>query len=109
MSSLLPVPEVSPADARARAAQSAALLDCREHAELRLAKIDGATHIPMDEIPRRLAELDPSREWIVFCHHGGRSLAVSQFLLKQGFPRVSNLSGGIDAWSLEVDPAVPRY
>ena len=87
------------------------LLDCREPNEVATAKIVGSTHIPMREIPGRLAELEPQKSGrlIVHCHHGGRSLRVTQFLRQQGFAQVQNMSGGIDAWSLEVDPKVPRY
>ena len=87
------------------------LLDCREPDEVATAKISGSTHIPMREIPGRLAELEPQKAGriVVHCHHGGRSLRVTQFLQQQGFDQVQNMAGGIDAWSLEVDPQVPRY
>jgi len=87
------------------------LLDCREASEVATARIAGSQHIPMREIPARLAELAPhkSERIIVHCHHGGRSLRVTQFLRQQGFEQVQNLSGGIEAWSLEIDPSVPRY
>jgi len=63
----------------------------------------------MREIPERLAELDREREIVVFCHHGSRSAMVVRFLRGQGFDRAINMAGGIDAWSTEVDPGVPRY
>ena len=64
----------------------------------------------MREVPARLAELgDKAGRIIVHCHHGGRSLRVTNYLRQQGFSQAQNMSGGIDAWSLEVDPAVPRY
>src|SRR5262245_3505012 len=87
------------------------LLDCREPGEVATAKIAGSVHIPMREIPARLAELEPHKveQIVVHCHHGGRSLRVTQFLRQQGFEQVQNMAGGIDAWSLEVDPQVPRY
>jgi rhodanese-related sulfurtransferase len=87
------------------------VLDCREPREVATAQIVGTVHIPMREIPARLGELgdDKSRRIIVHCHHGGRSLRVTQFLRQQGFDQAQNMSGGIDAWSLEIDPAVPRY
>jgi rhodanese-related sulfurtransferase len=86
-------------------------LDCREPHEVATAKIPGTIHIPMREIPARLPELEPSKgsQIIVHCHHGGRSLRVTQFLRQQGFEQTQNMSGGIDAWSLEVDSSVPRY
>jgi rhodanese-related sulfurtransferase len=87
------------------------LLDCREPQEVATAKIAGSMHIPMKQVPGRLAELEPhkSERIVVHCHHGGRSLRVTQFLQQQGFGQVQNMAGGIDAWSLEVDPSVARY
>lgn len=85
------------------------LLDVREHAELELARIEGALHIPMHEIPERIDELDPDKELVCICHGGARSRRVAEYLVAQGFTRVINLSGGIDAWSVHVDPGVPRY
>lgn len=87
------------------------LLDVRNPDEHATAKIPGATLIPMSELQARLGELDPHKEGhiVVHCHHGGRSLRVTHFLRQQGFPQVQNLSGGIDAWSLQVDSSVPRY
>lgn len=85
------------------------LLDVREPWEIEKARIVGATLIPMRELPGRVGELDEAREVVALCHHGGRSLQVAMFLEKQGFKRVYNLVGGIDAWSRSVDPAVPLY
>lgn len=85
------------------------LLDVREPWEFEHCRIEGALNIPMNQIPQQLDTLDSARETVVICHHGMRSLQVAQFLSRQGFADVINLSGGIDAWSLEVDPAVPRY
>lgn len=87
------------------------LLDVREPHEVATARIAGSTHIPMKQIPERLAELEPQKAGriIVHCHHGGRSLRVTQYLRQQGFEQAQNMAGGIDAWSLEIDPAVPRY
>jgi rhodanese-related sulfurtransferase len=91
--------------------ESLLFLDCRENSEVATAKIDGTLHIPMREIPARLEELKPHQERrvIVHCHHGGRSLRVTQFLRQQGFEKTQNMAGGIDAWSLEIDPTIPRY
>lgn len=94
---------------RMRHAPDVVLLDCREPKELAIARIDGATHIPMGDIPSRQNELDPDAEIIVFCHHGVRGAKVARFLIEQGFANVRNLRGGIDAWSVEVDASVPRY
>ena len=87
------------------------LLDCREPSEYAVAKLDAAVLIPMREILARLAELEPGRDQrvVVHCHHGGRSLQVTQWLQQQGFTRVQSMTGGIDAWSHEIDSSVPRY
>jgi rhodanese-related sulfurtransferase len=87
------------------------LLDCREQVEFDFARIAGATLIPLSEIQHRFGELEPlrDRQIVVHCHHGGRSLQVTNWLRGQGFAQVQNMAGGIDAWSLEIDPALPRY
>lgn len=87
------------------------LLDCREPEECAIARLAAATPIPMAQIPSRLAELEPYREKriVVHCHHGGRSLQVTEWMRAQGFPLVQNMTGGIDAWSLEIDKELPRY
>ena len=85
------------------------LLDVREPWEYEKARIEGSRLIPMRELPARFAELDNKRDVVAICHHGGRSMQVAMFLEKQGFKRVHNLVGGIDAWSRTVDPAVPLY
>ena len=108
--------QVRPADLPAWLAQQAApavVLDVREPAELRAACVvaDGfeLVSIPMNEVAQRLAELDPERPVACLCHHGARSQRVALFLEHNGFAAVANIAGGIDAWSLERDPAVPRY
>ncbi len=107
------VPELTPTEVRARGPAAGAppvvLLDVREHVELELAAVDGARHIPMREIPARLAELDRDMPIVVMCHGGGRSRRVAEYLQSNGFEQVFNLKGGIDAWSTEIDPQVPRY
>jgi rhodanese-related sulfurtransferase len=85
------------------------LLDVREPWEHDAARIAGAQLVPMREVPARVAEIDGAREVVAICHHGGRSMQVAMFLEKQGFKRVHNLMGGIDAWSRTVDPSVPTY
>jgi rhodanese-related sulfurtransferase len=87
------------------------LLDCRTAEEHAIAKIEGAVLIPMQEIAERLSELEPWREKpiVVHCHHGVRSLRVTHFLREKGFSQAQSMKGGIDAWSVEVDPSVPRY
>jgi rhodanese-related sulfurtransferase len=85
------------------------LLDVREDQELAIVAIDGARHIPMGDVPARLGELDPEAAIICLCHHGMRSAQVAGFLAEQGFTKVANLSGGIDAWAVLVDESMPRY
>lgn len=97
----------------ARGGHEPLLLDVREPVEWRVASVhaDGAEllQLPMRSLPPRLRELDPARPVAVLCHHGGRSQQVAMFLPQHGFARVANVAGGIDAWSLQVDPSVPRY
>jgi rhodanese-related sulfurtransferase len=85
------------------------VLDVREPWEHDKARVEGATLIPMREIPSRAGDLPDDRDIVVMCHHGGRSAQVAQWLARNGRERVHNLAGGIDAWSRLVDPAVPRY
>ena len=87
------------------------LLDCRELDEYQLVNISGAQLLPMSEIARRADELDShrGRRIVVHCHHGGRSLRIVQWLRQKGFEQAQNMTGGIDAWSLEIDAALPRY
>jgi len=85
------------------------LLDVREPWEWQAARIEGAKHIPMREVPARLGEIDHGREVVAICHHGGRSQQVAVFLEKNGFAKIHNLVGGVDAWSRTVDAAVPLY
>lgn len=86
------------------------LLDVREDWEVQLAPVPSETvHIPMGQIPDRLAELDPNATTVVICRSGGRSLEVARFLSAHGFGSVSNLAGGILAWSRDIDPNIPQY
>ena len=89
------------------------LLDVREDWEVQLAPVTVADlrclHIPMNDIPSRVAELDPAQPVVCICHHGARSAQVVAFLERQGFDAVYNLAGGSDAWSSQVDASVPRY
>jgi rhodanese-related sulfurtransferase len=98
---------------RRHAPQPAVLLDVREAWELQTARAElpgtRLLHIPMQELPSRLHELDPSQLILGLCHHGMRSLQCVAFLLHHGYPHAYNIAGGIDAWSAELDPTVPRY
>jgi rhodanese-related sulfurtransferase len=86
------------------------LLDVREPWEFATSQIAGSTHIPMGDIPSRaFQELDPEAHIVTVCHAGVRSMNVALWLRNQGFEKVQSLSGGIDSWSREVDPKVPRY
>lgn len=85
------------------------LIDVREADEFALCHIEAARLIPMNSIPTRLAEIPQDVPVLIHCHHGGRSMKVTHFLRSKGYTQVSNVKGGIDAWSLKVDPKVPRY
>ena len=89
------------------------VLDVREPHELQRASIKPEgfelVHIPMGVIPPRLNELDPARPVACLCHHGARSMQVAAFLERNGFGKISNLTGGVHAWALQVDSAMPKY
>ena len=112
------IEQIRPADVpawleAAKAHGQPVVLDVREPWELQTASVqaDGFSlvAIPMNEVPARLAELDPALPIACLCHHGARSQRVALFLEQSGFEHVVNLAGGIDAWSAQRDPAVPRY
>jgi rhodanese-related sulfurtransferase len=95
---------------RRRGGADMLLLDVREDWETELAPVPSdIVHIPMGQIGDRLGELDPQKETVVICRSGGRSLQVANFLASHGFGSVSNLSGGILAWSRDLDPKIPQY
>jgi rhodanese-related sulfurtransferase len=85
------------------------LLDVREPWEYSTARIDGATLIPLGELAHRVSEVPRGTEIVVYCHHGMRSARACSMLRQVGWTSVTNLSGGIDRWSVEVDASVPRY
>lgn len=85
------------------------LLDVREPWEFERCKIDGSVLIPMGQIPNQLEELDPDRVIVVICHHGIRSRRVGIFLEREGFDKIINLSGGVDAWARDVDVNMAVY
>jgi rhodanese-related sulfurtransferase len=105
------VREISVEELKARRdrGENPLVLDVREAWELQLASIPGVLHVPMNQVPARLAEFARDAETIVMCHAGGRSMRVAQYLSNQGFSNVANLSGGISAWSERVDATVPQY
>lgn len=85
------------------------VVDVRDKWENDLCQVPGSTLIPLVDLPKRLAELPKDRTLVMHCHHGGRSGRATAFLLEQGYQNVFNLTGGIHAWSLRVDPAVKTY
>jgi len=105
--------EIAPRDVKRRldAGEKLRLLDVREPGEHRTARIEGAELIPMREVPAAIQALDDpdGAPLIVFCHHGVRSLRVANWLREQGVACCQSMSGGIDRWSQEIDPSVPRY
>lgn len=107
--------ECSPRQVRAMLQNSESglvLVDCRTDAEWDQARIEGAVLIPLQEIHERIDELQPyddSRPLVVYCHHGRRSLRAAAILREAGLTGALSMAGGIDRWSLEIDPAVPRY
>jgi len=105
------VPGIAPRELAARLdrGDDLDLIDVREPYEHRIASIPGARLIPLRGVEEALPTLDPRRELVLLCHHGVRSLAAAELLRARGFDRVWNLTGGIDRWSDEVDPGVPRY
>ncbi len=103
--------EISPAEAAQLLRQEdARLVDVREPWEFAATRIEGSLHMPMGEVPNRAhTELNASERHIVVCHLGVRSLHVAAWLRRQGFEKAQSLRGGIDAWSIEIDPQVARY
>jgi adenylyltransferase/sulfurtransferase len=105
------VPQVSPRELKSRldAGAHPVILDVREPWEVAVASIPGSVHIPLRDLARRVGELDASQDVVVMCRSGGRSQQAAQFLATRGFAHVSNLDGGILAWSRDVDPTVAIY
>lgn len=109
----MPIPEISVQEAKAllSAETPPRLIDVREQDEWDIGHIAGAELLPLSRFgelaPERLT--DPDEALLIYCHHGGRSGRVTEFLLRQGFTKATNVAGGIDAWSVEIDPNVPRY
>jgi rhodanese-related sulfurtransferase len=106
--------EISPHDAeqRLKEAGAAVLIDVREPEEFALSHVDGARLIPMQSVPAQLQQLEALADesaLLILCHHGVRSLQVAAWLRERGIENVHSISGGIDRWSVEVDPSVPRY
>lgn len=109
----MPVSQISPSEFLERwgerDSEQVILLDVREDPELAIARVDGALHIPMGQVPNKLNELNREVPIVVMCHSGMRSQRVAEYLADQGYSAVANLAGGIDAWSRDVDANIPRY
>jgi molybdopterin/thiamine biosynthesis adenylyltransferase/rhodanese-related sulfurtransferase len=105
------VPTISVGELKERMKNNEALIliDVREPYEYEIARIEGSRLIPLGELETRLSELPRTGALVCQCHSGGRSEHAARLLQESGFENVYNLAGGIDAWSVEVDPAVPRY
>jgi rhodanese-related sulfurtransferase len=103
--------EISPREVKDRLDRGEKLLlvDVREPWEYAQCRIEGAKLIPMGTIPANLQQLDSDEDVICYCHHGMRSLDVANWLRAQGVTSAKSMAGGIDRWSMEIDPAVPRY
>jgi rhodanese-related sulfurtransferase len=105
--------EIQPADvvAQLRSNPTLRLLDVRQPDEHDLVALPNSTLIPLNELPSRWAEIQAWQDdpVVVYCHHGMRSLRATTFLRQMGFARATSLAGGIDRWSVEVDPSLPRY
>ena len=104
-------PEITAADLdeERKANPDVVLVDVREPPEWAIGHIEGATLIPLRDLPGRLSEIDQAKPVVTICHHGIRSLHALDFLQSQGYENVRSLAGGMDAWSATVDPTIPRY
>jgi rhodanese-related sulfurtransferase len=95
---------------RRDAGEAFRLIDVREEPEFAICQIEGAELRPMSRVQQWWRELDKDEPIVLFCHHGGRSGQVAYALAMQaGFSKVANMQGGIEEWSLKIDPSVPRY
>ncbi len=104
--------EITPDEVKAKieAGEALRIVDVREPYEFAICSIEGSELMPMASIPQKWRELDDAGPLVVvLCHHGVRSLSVVDWLRRQGLANCASMSGGIDLWSLTVDPSVPRY
>ena len=106
--------EITPAELKQRldAGEKLALIDVREPSEFQQARIESTELIPMRTVPAQLQKIEgysDEGDIVVFCHHGVRSLQVADWLRQNGVPNARSMAGGIDRWSIEIDPRVPRY
>lgn len=107
----MPFKEATPREIKQRldAGEDLTLIDVREPDELMIAVIDGAEEYPMSQARDWIDSLPRDRELVIFCHHGGRSMNVAMALAQRGHTNLTNMTGGINAWSEQVDPSVPKY
>jgi adenylyltransferase/sulfurtransferase len=106
------IPQISATELKQRLDQgdNIQIVDVREAHELAVAKMPGTIHIPLGQVLSRMSEIDPNRETVVHCKMGGRSAKAIEVLKRAGFTgSLINLTGGITAWSNDVDPGVPKY
>ena len=107
------IPQISVEDvsARLKAGEPSYLVDVRQPNEYEYCHLPGSVLIPLSELASRIDEVEPPEgaQVVVYCHHGVRSLSGAAILQQAGFPNAASMSGGIDAWSLRIDPSVPRY
>lgn len=103
--------EIRPAEVKARLerGEKFLLVDCREPWEHHLCRIEGAQLVPLGSIPASLQMFDAAQDVVVYCHHGRRSLDAVAWLQQQGVEGARSMSGGIERWAVEIDPAMPRY
>lgn len=107
----LPFKDATPRDIKQRldAGEDLLLIDVREPEEFMIATIQGAQECPMSDARDWVDTLPKDRELVIFCHHGGRSMQVAVALAQRGYTKLTNMTGGIDQWSAQVDASVPRY
>jgi adenylyltransferase/sulfurtransferase len=101
--------EIDVTNAAQQLGAGALLLDVREADEVATCAVAGSRHIPMRQVPENLPSLPRDQPILVLCHHGGRSMRVTQFLRANGFAKVTNVAGGIDAWAEQIDQTLARY
>ncbi len=104
------VPEISVEELKQKldAQEDVFILDVREPSEFQICNLNGHL-IPLNDLPKRMHELDSSKEIVVHCHKGGRSARAVAFLQQAGFTKAKNLAGGVSAWSERIDPKMPKY
>ncbi len=104
--------EISPIQAQQLLESSSlkpCLLDVRRPDEVKICKLSGARHIPLDQLPQEYPVLPKDEVILIYCHHGARSLRAAEFLRAQGFKQVFSIQGGIHTWSQQLDPSIPQY